>query len=113
VTIPSLQVTILALAISFIFLAARSVSIFFSTLRSDLARERSAMTAIYGRGLAAAILSVLPAQYGLPNSGVYTIITLLVIVFTTVVTSLGATRFRISSETVTRPFDAETAGSRH
>lgn len=97
VAIPSLQITILALAISFVLLAARSLGVVASTVGSDLAREKGAMTSVYGRGLAAAILSVLPAQYGLPNSDVYTTITLLVIVFTTIITSLGAARFRVSS----------------
>jgi cell volume regulation protein A len=110
VAIPSLSAVMLALAISTVLLGARSFSVLVSTVGSDLSRERGVMSSIYGRGLAAAILSVLPAQYGLPESGFYTTITLLVIVFTAIITSLGAARFKQAK--VSTPIGDETAKGR-
>jgi cell volume regulation protein A len=94
VAFPTVSSVVLALIISVLLLAARSIAVAASTLGNELFKEKGRMSIIYGRGLAAAILSVLPAQYGLPNAGVYTTFALLVIVFTAVITSLGAARFR-------------------
>jgi cell volume regulation protein A len=94
VAFPTLDLIILALAISLLLLGARSLAVLTSTLQSELANEREAMTVVYGRGLAAAILSVLPAQFGIPNAGLYTSLTLLAIVFTAIITSVGATMYK-------------------
>jgi cell volume regulation protein A len=94
VAFPHLNLIIIALGISVILLAVRYVAVAISTVGSDLWHEKSGMTVLYGRGLAAAILAVLPVQYGLPNAETYTSITLLAIVFTAIITAVGATRFK-------------------
>jgi cell volume regulation protein A len=94
VAFPTIHFILLTLAVSVLLLGVRSVAVLAVTIGSELFREKASMTVIYGRGLAAAILSVLPAQYGLPNAGVYTTITLMVIVLTAIITSIGSTGFR-------------------
>jgi cell volume regulation protein A len=94
VAFPTMSYILLTLIISVLLLGVRSVAVFATTIGSELSKERGSMTVIYGRGLAAAILSVLPAQYGLPNAGVYSTLTLMVIVLTAIMTSIGSTKFR-------------------
>ena len=72
-----------------------------STVKSGMAKERGTMTLICGRGLAAAVLSVLPAQYGLFNAELYPPVTLLAIIFTAIITSIGAARSRKTTVPVT------------
>jgi Na+:H+ antiporter len=90
VVFPTLSLTLLTLAIALALLGVRFLAVVVSTVKSRLAEERGAMSVIYGRGLAAAVLAVLPGQFGLPNATVYTSVTLLVIVFTAIVSSVGA-----------------------
>ena len=92
VTLGKLDLILLTLILSILLLATRSVVVSMSTVKSGMAKERGIMTLIYGRGLAAAVLSVLPAQYGLLNAELYPPVTLLVIIFTAIITSLGAAR---------------------
>lgn len=94
VAFPTLNLVTLAFAIAIILLGVRSLAVLASTVGSELAKEKGAMTVIYGRGLAAGILAVLPSQFGIPNAGTYTSITLLAIVFTAIVTSAGATIYK-------------------
>jgi cell volume regulation protein A len=94
VAFPAVSSVVLAVIISLLLLGVRTIAVVASTLGNGLFKEKGGMTIIYGRGLAAAILSVLPAQYGLQNADTYTVLTLLVIVLTAIITSLGATRFK-------------------
>jgi cell volume regulation protein A len=96
VAFPSINFILLTLMMAVLLLGVRSVAVSAATVGSELSREKASMTVIYGRGLAAAILSVLPAQYGLPNAAVYTTVTLMVIVLTAIITSIGSTGFRRS-----------------
>jgi cell volume regulation protein A len=94
VAFPTVSYILLTLMISVLLLGVRSVAVLATTIGSELSKEKGSMSVIYGRGLAAAILSVLPAQYGLPNAGLYSTLTLMVIVLTAIVTSIGSTKFR-------------------
>jgi cell volume regulation protein A len=94
VAFPTINFILLTLALSVLLLGVRAVVVLATTIGSELSGEKAGMTVIYGRGLAAAILSVLPAQYGLPNAGVYSTVTLMVIVLTAIITSIGSTGFR-------------------
>jgi cell volume regulation protein A len=94
VSFPDIHLLIVASILCVILLAVRSATVSAVTIRSKLASERGVMTAIYGRGLAAAILSVLPLQYGLPKGDFYPPIVLLVIIFTALITGIGATRIK-------------------
>ncbi|MGB9022064.1 MAG: cation:proton antiporter [Candidatus Bathyarchaeia archaeon] len=101
VTLGKLDLILLALILSILLLATRSVVVSMSTVKSGMAKERGTMTLICGRGLAAAVLSVLPAQYGLFNAELYPPVTLLVIIFTAIITSIGAARSRKTTVPVT------------
>jgi cell volume regulation protein A len=94
VAFPTINFILLTLAMVVLLLGVRSVAVLVATVGGELSKEKGSMTVIYGRGLAAAILSVLPAQYGLPNASVYTTVTLMVIVLTAIITSVGSTGFR-------------------
>jgi cell volume regulation protein A len=94
VAFPTINFILLTLAMVVLLLGVRSVAVVVATVGGELSKEKGSMTVIYGRGLAAAILSVLPAQYGLPNASVYTTVTLMVIVLTAIITSVGSTGFR-------------------
>jgi NhaP-type Na+/H+ or K+/H+ antiporter len=48
------------------------------------------MTVILTRGLAAAVLATLPAQYGLPYSGLFVDIAVVVIVSTAIIATVGS-----------------------
>ena len=48
------------------------------------------MTLILTRGLAAAVLATLPAQYGLPYSNLFVDLAVVVIVTTAVIATIGA-----------------------
>lgn len=102
VALGKMDLILLALTLSILLLATRSVLVPISTVGSGMAKERGTMTLIYGRGLAAAVLSVLPAQYGLPNAELYPPVTLLVIVFTAIITSLGAAKSKRTTVPATR-----------
>lgn len=75
--------------ISLVLLAARFVAVRFATVRSSLSEERRVITIVLTRGLAAAVLAVLPQQFGLPRSEVYAPITLTIILATAIITTLG------------------------
>jgi cell volume regulation protein A len=94
VAFPTVNYVLLTLAVSVLLLGVRWIAVSATTVGSELSREKGGMTVIYGRGLAAAILSVLPAQYGIPNASIYSTLTLMVIVLTAIITSIGSTGFR-------------------
>lgn len=76
--------------ITLISLGLRYAAVSFSTIKSPMASNRMPMTLMCGKGLAAAALSVIPLQYGLPNAHIYITIVATVIVFTNVLTSISA-----------------------
>jgi len=92
VTFSETSLVVFGFILSIVLLAARHVVVLASTVRSELANERKVMSVLYARGLAAAILSVLPAQFGLPNAEFYPSMTLPVILITAIITSIGAAK---------------------
>jgi cell volume regulation protein A len=90
VNLADISLIILGIILSVVLLFVRFVAVVVSTARSELQKEKGAMTITYGRGLAAAILSVLPIQYALPRAEFYPPVALIVIVITVSITSLGA-----------------------
>jgi cell volume regulation protein A len=91
VRLTNISLIVLGIIISAIILLVRFVAVVMSVAGSELLKEIGPMTLIYGRGLAAAILSVLPVQYALPRAQFYPPVTLTVIVVTALITSVGAT----------------------
>lgn len=92
VRIGELSLVFQGVLLSFLLLAMRSLAVFSSTVRSELSSEGGPMILIYGRGLAAAVLSVFPAQYGLPHADLYPSLTLFVILITALITGFGSMR---------------------
>lgn len=61
-----------------------------SVLKSPMKADKVAMTMLCGKGLAAATLSVIPLQAGLPNADIYPKIVITVIILTNIITSVGS-----------------------
>jgi len=93
VSFTNILLAIYGLLLSLLLLFTHYVAVGAATLRSSLGREKAMMSMIYSRGLAAAVLAVLPQQYGIPNSSAYVPITLAVILVTAIITTIGAYHF--------------------
>ena len=71
VSISSWGILLYGVLLSIILLATRFGAVLITTLKSSLHKERPIMTLILTRGLAAAVLATLPAQYGLSYSNLF------------------------------------------
>lgn len=80
------------IALSGILLATRFGAVWLSTAKSSLTKDRKIMTAVLTRGLAAAVLATLPAQYGLLYSDLF-VDTAVVIIVTTAIIATAASIF--------------------
>jgi NhaP-type Na+/H+ and K+/H+ antiporter len=56
-------------------------------------REKGLMSVVYSRGLAAAVLAVLPQQFGLGNHQIYVPTVLMVILTAALITTIGVFHF--------------------
>jgi potassium/hydrogen antiporter len=75
------------LAVALFFLRALAVKISFRKVHLEL-KDRTALEILNPKGLAAAILAQLPAQYGLPHGQEFSTVVLSVIVFSILITIL-------------------------
>ena len=89
-SLSSLTVVIYGIALSVVLLAVRFGAVWLTTLRSSLSRERGMMTVILTRGLAAAVLATLPAQYGLSYAGLFVDMAVIIIVTTAIIATIGS-----------------------
>jgi cell volume regulation protein A len=89
-SISDLTVLMAGITISIILLAVRFGAVWLTTAKSNLKKDREIMTAILTRGLAAAVLATLPAQYGLLYADLFVNIALIVIVTTAIIATVGA-----------------------
>lgn len=78
------------IAVSCILILTRIGGVWLVTLKSTLKKERGIMTILLTRGLAAAVLATLPAQYGLDYSDLFVSIAVVVIATTAIVATLGS-----------------------
>ena len=90
VSISSWSTLLFGVLLSLILLATRFGAVLITTFKSSLQTERQIMTLILTRGLAAAVLATLPAQYGLPYSNLFVDLAVVVIVTTAVIATIGA-----------------------
>jgi potassium/hydrogen antiporter len=90
VSISSLTTLLYGVALSIILLATRYGAVWTTTLKSTMQNERPIMTVVLTRGLAAAVLATLPAQYGLPYSNLFVDLAVVVIVTTAVIATIGS-----------------------
>ncbi|MEM1551716.1 MAG: cation:proton antiporter [Candidatus Bathyarchaeia archaeon] len=95
-TVGDIRIAILGIILSFILLLARFGAVRLATARcSELAEERSIMSVILTRGLAAAVLATLPLQYSEANPTfkelykIYINVVVLVILVTAVIATIG------------------------
>ncbi|KPV62300.1 MAG: potassium/proton antiporter [Candidatus Bathyarchaeota archaeon BA1] len=90
-TVTNIALLILGIILSFTLLFVRYAAVALATIRSPFTRhERSIMSIVLTRGLAAAVLSTLPKQYGLLYEDLYINITLVIIITTAVICTIGA-----------------------
>jgi len=90
VSISSISVLISGVIISLILFVARFGAVWISTRNSPLKVDHEIMTTIFTRGLAAAVLATLPAQYGMPYAGLFVDISVVVIVTTAIMATVGS-----------------------
>jgi cell volume regulation protein A len=81
---------IAGIGVSCILILTRIGGVWLVTLKSTLKKERGVMTVLLTRGLAAAVLATLPAQYGLAHADLFVSIAVVVIVTTAIVATIGS-----------------------
>ncbi len=88
-TVRDVNLLILGVILSFLILFVRYGAVWLATSYSELRHERGIMSVVLTRGLAAAVLSTLPMQYGLQYADLYLNIALVVIVTTAIISTVG------------------------
>jgi cell volume regulation protein A len=81
------------LMLSLLLLAAHYVAVSVATVGSPLRKEKELMSVVYARGLAAAVLAVLPQQFNLENYQIYVPTAFMVILSTALITTIGVFHF--------------------
>jgi len=84
-----ITILLAGIALSGILLATRFSTVWITTARSSLEKERPIMTIILTRGLAAAVLATLPAQFDLPYADLFVNIAVVIIVTTAIIATVG------------------------
>ncbi|MCW4046797.1 MAG: cation:proton antiporter [Candidatus Bathyarchaeota archaeon] len=88
-TISNVTFVFLGVMLSLLLLAVRIGAVQLSTFGSELRKERSIMSVVLTRGLAAAVLATLPAQYGLLYSDLFINFAVVIIVSTAIIATVG------------------------
>jgi cell volume regulation protein A len=78
------------IVLSMILLVTRYCAVCLTTLKSSLKRERQIMTYVLTRGLAAAVLATLPAQFNLLYADLFINIAVVIIVTTAIIATIGS-----------------------
>jgi len=89
-TISSSTLLFAGVIVSLILFLTRFGSVFIATIKSPLKKERQIMTYVLTRGLAAAVLATLPAQYSLLYADLFINIAVVVIVTTAIIATVGS-----------------------
>ncbi len=90
----SINIVILGLVLSFIYLGLRFFAVRMSFLKSSFQDSKSLITIMLPRGLAAAVLASLPFASGVPGSEIFPQIAFIVIVTTIVICTVGVAVFK-------------------
>ena len=96
-TISSVSMLIVGVVLSMLLLAVRYGAVWLTTIKSELRAESKLMSAILTRGLAAAVLATLPAQYGLEYADLFINIAVVVIVTTALIATVGVLLSQIAN----------------
>lgn len=85
----SLTLILFGVFLSFVFLGIRVITVRISTLKFQAKENRTLMTIMLPRGLAAAVLASLPLTMGIPDSQVFPEIVFMVILTTVIMCTVG------------------------
>ena len=88
-TISSLSLLFLGIILTLLLLLVRLGVVWLTTIGSELKKERSIMSFVLTRGLAAAVLATLPIQYGLLYPEVFINLAVIIIMSTAIIATLG------------------------
>lgn len=88
-TIYDIRFLFIGVILSLLLLLVRFGSVSLATLRSELKGERSIMAVVLTRGLAAAVLATLPAQYGLLYSDAFINLAVVIVLSTAIIATVG------------------------
>lgn len=88
-TLSSIYILLIGILLSVGLLAVRYLAVRISTYKTEMKTERKLLTSILTRGLAAAVLSTLPAQYGLEHAELFVNIAVVIIVATAIIATIG------------------------
>jgi NhaP-type Na+/H+ or K+/H+ antiporter len=88
-SISDVTLLVSGIGLSVILFAVRYGAVWLSTLKTALQKERQIMTVVLTRGLAAAVLATLPAEYGLMYSDLFVNIVVVVIITTAAMATVG------------------------
>ena len=89
VSINSIFILVAGITLSFILFVTRFGAVWITTRNSSMKGDQEIMTTVLTRGLAAAVLATLPAQFGLPYSDLFVGIAVIVIVATAIMATVG------------------------
>lgn len=89
-SVSSLSILFCGIIISLVLLGSRFGAVYLSTIRCPLKNERPIMTVVLTRGLAAAVLATLPLQYGLDYSDLFINVSVIVIIATAIIATVGS-----------------------
>jgi cell volume regulation protein A len=88
-TISSISLLFLGIILTLLLLLVRLGAVWLTTIGSELKKERSIMSFVLTRGLAAAVLATLPIQYGLLYPEVFINLAVVIIMSTAIIASVG------------------------
>jgi cell volume regulation protein A len=95
-TISNSLILFVGIILSLLLYVIRYASVWLSTIKCEIRRESMLMSAILNRGLAAAVLATLPAQYGLEYSDLFINMAVVVIVTTTIISTISILKISIN-----------------
>jgi len=90
-SISSIDLLLSGVLLSFVLLGMRYGAVWITTANSTMKSDRKIMTVVFTRGLAAAVLATLPAQYNLPYADLFVSMAIVVIITTAVIATIGST----------------------
>jgi cell volume regulation protein A len=88
-TISSISLLFLGIILTLLLLLVRFGAVWLTTIGSELKKERSIMSFVLTRGLAAAVLATLPIQYGLLYPEVFINLAVVIIMSTAIIATVG------------------------
>ncbi len=88
-TISSATMLVVGVMLSVLLFVVRYGAVWLTTIKCELRSEARIMSAILTRGLAAAVLATLPAQFGLEYADLFINVAVVVIVTTAIIATVG------------------------